>query len=367
MSELYIGLMSGTSVDGIDAGLVDFGGKKPELVAFEYHPFPRELKDRIVRLSSDSPLLLKECGALDSELGHLFAEAVNSLLISAALSPSVICAVGSHGQTLFHAPDGPYPFSLQIGDPNIIAEKTGITTVADFRRRDIAAGGQGAPLAPAFHQAIFSQTGKNICVVNIGGIANISCLSAETILAFDTGTGNTLMDYWCQKHLDRPYDRNGEWARSGAVIPELLLAFKQDDYFRLDPPKSTGKEHFSTDWLNRHLEPYSGHKAENIQATLCQFTADSIGEAVRQYAPDTDELIVCGGGAHNGHLLSLLAENHCVNSSEVYGIHPDHMEAIAFAWLARQTMNEQCGNLVEVTGAAAPAILGGIYLGRNGI
>ncbi len=367
MSELYIGLISGTSVDGIDAGLVGFCDQKPELIAFECTPFAKGLKDRICRLSADSPLFLKEYGALDSELGHLFADAVNALLAKSPLSSTDIRAVGSHGQTLFHAPDGPFPFSLQIGDPNIIAEKTGITTVADFRRRDIAAGGQGAPLAPAFHQAIFKQQDKNICVVNIGGIANITLLSTDKILAFDTGPGNTLMDYWCEKHLQRPYDQNGDWAKKGAVIPELFQAFKQADYFKIAPPKSTGKEYFSSDWLKSHLEHYHGHSPEDIQATLCQLTADTIIKAVQQHAPNTDELIVCGGGAHNGHLLSLL-NNHCRTvSSKAYGIHPDHVEAAAFAWLARQTMNSFPGNVVDVTGANAPVILGGIYPGGNGI
>lgn len=367
MSELYIGLMSGTSVDGIDAGLVDFSGQKPKLLAFEYQPYLAEFKSKICQLSSNSSLLLNEYGALDCELGHLFADAVNSLLDKSSLSYSTIRAIGSHGQTLFHAPDNRWPFSLQIGDPNIIAEKTGITTIADFRRRDMAVGGQGAPLAPAFHQAVFKQENKNICVVNIGGIANITILADNRILAFDTGAGNTLMDYWCQKHLEQPYDEHGNWAKSGKVIAKLLQAFKQADYFALPPPKSTGKEYFSNLWLEQHLLDYCKHNPEDIQATLCQLTADSISEAVLHHAPLTEELIICGGGAHNKHLLSLLAKNFQVASSEKYHIHPDHVEAIAFAWLARQTINNLSGNLIEVTGANTPVILGGVYPGAKGI
>ncbi|NOQ36866.1 MAG: anhydro-N-acetylmuramic acid kinase [Methylococcaceae bacterium] len=362
MSDFYIGLMSGTSVDGIDAGLVDFSPEKPELIAFEYQPFSAEIKEKIQRLSSDQPLFLKEYGALDCQLGHLFADSVNQLLNKATLSASEITAIGSHGQTLYHAPDSLLPFSLQIGDPNIIVEKTGITTVADFRRRDIAAHGQGAPLTPTFHQAMFQQPDRNICVVNIGGIANITALSNKKTIAFDTGTGNTLMDYWCQKHLKQNYDKNGHWANSGAIIPELLKAFKDADYFKLPPPKSTGKEYFSANWLEKHLGINTNYKVEDVQATLCQLTADTIIEAVREYAKDTEELLICGGGAHNKHLFSLLEkQGYQVNSTEKYGIHPDHVEAMAFAWLARQTMNNLSGNLIEVTGANSPVILGGIY------
>ncbi len=362
MSDFYIGLMSGTSVDGIDAALVDFSPKKPKLIAFEYLPFSAEIKEKIQRLSSNHALLLKEYGALDCQLGHLFADIVNQLLNKAALPSAKIIAIGSHGQTLFHDPNSSHPFSLQIGDPNIIAEKTNITTVADFRRRDIAANGQGAPLTPAFHQAIFQSLNRNICVVNIGGIANITALSNQKVIAFDTGTGNTLMDYWCQKHLNQTYDNNGEWANNGKVIPALLKTFKAADYFQLSPPKSTGKEYFSSEWLENNLGKNSLYKTEDVQATLCQLTADTIIEAIQKYASETEELLICGGGAHNQHLFSLLEQHHyVVNSTEKYGIHPDHVEAMAFAWLARQTMNNLSGNLIEVTGANTPVILGGIY------
>ncbi len=369
MSELYIGLMSGTSVDGIDAALVDFSGEKLELIAFDYQPFAEELKTKIQQISlANQPLLLSDYGALDCELGHLFADAVNKLLEKSGISKHKIKAVGSHGQTVYHQPNTALPFSLQIGDPNVITEKTGITTVADFRRRDMAAFGQGAPLAPAFHQAVFANSKKSVTVVNIGGIANITVLSQNQIIAFDTGTGNTLMDYWINKHLNLAYDKNGDWGRSGAVIPELLTQFKQAEYFTAPPPKSTGKEYFSVSWLEQHLSLIESYKAEDVQATLCHLTAETINDAIANHAPDTEQVLVCGGGAHNEYLMELLAKsNYPVSSTEDYGVHPDHVEAIAFAWLARQTMNNLSGNLTQVTGAKTPCVLGGIYPGIRGL
>ena len=362
MAELYIGLMSGTSVDGIDAGLVDFSLEKPKLIAFEYLPFSSALKNKIEALTLISTISLSDYGELDCELGHLFAQIVNRLLDKVNIHHSNIIAIGSHGQTLYHAPNSAFPFSLQIGDPNIIAEKTKITTIADFRRRDIAAKGQGAPLAPAFHQAIFKSSYRKTCIVNIGGIANITVLSEQKLIAFDTGTGNTLMDYWCQKHLNQAYDKNGDWAKSGQVMPLLLKNLKQADYFKQPPPKSTGKEYFSSEWLEQHLTVFSSFQAQDVQATLCQLTADSIAEAIQKYAESIDQLLVCGGGVHNHYLLTLLAaKNYSVHSTTKEGINPDYVEAMAFAWLAKQTMNHLAGNLVEVTGANTPVILGGIY------
>ncbi|MCK5729232.1 MAG: anhydro-N-acetylmuramic acid kinase [Methylococcales bacterium] len=366
MAELYIGLMSGTSVDGIDAGLIDFSHSKPKLIAFECTAFPNALKEKIKQLSSHHALLLKDYGALDCQLGHVFADAVNQLLKKSGIAASEIIAIGSHGQTLFHEPNNSRPFSLQIGDPNIIVEKTNITTVADFRRRDIAANGQGAPLAPAFHQAVFTSLNQSSCVVNIGGIANITLKSNQQLIAFDTGVGNTLMDYWCQKHLNKAYDDHGNWAKSGAVIPKLLQLFKQADYFQLPAPKSTGKEYFSTQWLENHLTDFSDCNANDIQATLCQLTAESIADAIQNTRQDIDELLICGGGVHNHYLLSLLTGfGYQVNSTKTVGIHPDHVEAIAFAWLAKQTINHNTGNLPDVTGANRAVILGGIYPKTN--
>ena len=374
MSELYIGLMSGTSLDGIDAGLVQFDGDQITLLNFEYTPFSTAIRNDIQDISqAGAAIHLEKYGAIDTQLGLLFAKACNSLLQKSNIPASSVAAIGSHGQTIYHAPEKPSAFSLQIGDPNIIAEETGITTIADFRRRDIAAGGQGAPLVPAFHQAVFGQlfdlSKQNITIVNIGGIANITYLSANKAIGFDTGTGNTLMDFWIQKNLDKTYDKDGVWAKTGKVNPELIKALKQDPYFKLNIPKSTGKEYFSSSWLNNKLSQFPDCTANDIQASLCQLTADTITDAIKQHAPLTDHTLICGGGMHNCHLIDLISSNmnHPVSSTAEFGINPDHVEAMAFAWLARQTMNNLSGNLTEVTGAKAPVILGGIYPGRNGL
>jgi anhydro-N-acetylmuramic acid kinase len=367
MTEFYIGLMSGTSVDGIDAALVDLSNEHVRLIAFDYQPFSESLKTKIRHISTaNQAILLSDYGALDCELGYTFAEAVNRLLAKSGYSSTDIQAVGSHGQTVYHQPNTRFPFSLQIGDPNVIAQKTGITTVADFRRRDMVVGGQGAPLAPAFHQAIFARHGKKVTVINIGGIANITVLSENQILAFDTGTGNTLMDYWIYQHQQRAYDKNGNWASTGNVIPELLAALKAADYFAVPPPKSTGKEYFSVAWLEKHLQILDTYKPEDVQTTLCHLTAETINDAIATHAPDTEQVLVCGGGAHNTYLMSLLKNPaYKVDSTEVYGVHPNHVEAIAFAWLARQTMNGFSGNLTEVTGATTPVVLGGVYFANS--
>ncbi|MCF7964461.1 MAG: anhydro-N-acetylmuramic acid kinase [Methylobacter tundripaludum] len=366
MPELYIGLMSGTSLDGIDAALVDFQDNETHLVEFEYLPYSDEIQSTIQKISKPESLIsLKEYGAMDAQLGSLFAKAVNALLAKAAIPTSSVKAIGSHGQTIYHAPDIRFPFSLQIGDPNIIAETTGITTVADFRRRDIAAKGQGAPLVPAFHQAVFQHPNEHRCIVNIGGIANITVLprnqSAE-VIGFDTGPGNTLMDLWIKLHRNLPYDKNGAWGKTGKIDHDLVTLLKQDAYFNAAPPKSTGKEYFSLPWIYQYFDAFS-YKAEDVQASLCFLTAITICDAVKKHAPATERILICGGGIHNDYLLELIQQNiDCpVESTERYGIHPDHVEAVAFAWLARQTMNNLPGNLKEVTGALDSVILGGIY------
>ncbi|MCK4840314.1 MAG: anhydro-N-acetylmuramic acid kinase [Methylococcales bacterium] len=368
MSDLYIGLMSGTSLDGIDAALVEFKEGNIQLIEFEYFPFTKSIIKDIQELSQpDTAVSLKKYGSIDAQLGTLFAQASNQLLNKAKVNKSQITAIGSHGQTIYHSPNSNPALSLQIGDPNIIAEQTGITTVADFRRRDIAAGGQGAPLVPAFHHAFFSNvfdlSKQNICIVNIGGIANITYLSINKTIGFDTGPGNTLMDYWIEKHLKSAYDKNGAWAKSGRVDTHLLDTLKQDAYFQLAPPKSTGKEYFSPRWLNNAINSIPHYKPEDIQSTLCQLTADTITDSIQHYAPKTDITLICGGGIHNDYLVHLIQKNlnHPVSSTEKYGIRPDHVEAIAFAWLARQTMNHLPGNLTKVTGAKSAVILGGIY------
>jgi len=291
------------------------------------------------------------------------------LLAKADIPASSINAIGSHGQTIYHAPDIRFPFSLQIGDPNIITELTGITTVADFRRRDIAAKGQGAPLVPAFHQAVFHHPNEHRCIVNIGGIANITVLpkqqSAE-VIGFDTGPGNTLMDLWIKLHQNQSYDKSGAWAKTGNIDHGLVALLKQDAYFNAAPPKSTGKEYFSLPWIYQYFDAFS-YKAEDIQASLCFLTAITICDAIKKHAPATEHILICGGGIHNEYLLELIQQNiECpVESTEPYGLHPDHVEAVAFAWLARQTMNNLPGNLKEVTGAIDSVILGGIYQGNK--
>ncbi|MGZ5030764.1 MAG: anhydro-N-acetylmuramic acid kinase, partial [Methylobacter sp.] len=286
-----------------------------------------------------------------------------------AIPASSIKAIGSHGLTIYHAPEIKFPFSLQIGDPNVIAELTGITTIADFRRRDIAAKGQGAPLVPAFHQAVFQHPDEHRCIVNIGGIANITVLpkhqSAE-VIGFDTGPGNTLMDLWIKLHRNLSYDQSGTWAKSGKIDHDLVELLKQDAYFHTAPPKSTGKEYFSLPWIYQYFDAFS-YKAEDIQASLCFLTAITICDAIKEHAPATERIMICGGGIHNKYLLELIQQNiDCpVESTEQYGLHPDHVEAVAFAWLARQTLNNLPGNLKEVTGAVNSVILGGIYPGNK--
>ena len=356
--------MSGTSIDGIDAALIEFEGPKLELRAFHYQAFPAELRERIHSISqADQAISLKDYGHLDSYLGHCFAKAALSVLNKSQLKATDISAIGSHGQTVYHAPDGSDGFTLQIGDPNRIAQETGITTIADFRRRDIAAGGQGAPLVPAFHQAVFNPEHGFKVILNIGGIANISILSGRQLIGFDTGPGNTLMDLWCQQHTGLSYDQNGAWASSGQIHIELLQQMKTDSYFDAPPPKSTGKEYFSATWLNDHLASFPAIKPEDAQATLCQLTADTISEAILRHAGDSEKLLICGGGAHNQNLIERIESQVQipVDSTAALGIDPDHVEAIAFAWLARQTLLNLPGNLPEVTGASQSVILGGIY------
>ena len=369
MTELYIGLMSGTSLDGIDAALVEFKNNQVQLVAFEYQPFPDAIKNQLEQISdANAMVFLQDYGAMDTRMGLLFAQIIETLLAKASIPSAAIRAVGSHGQTIYHEPNTDLPFSLQIGDPNIIAEKTGITTIADFRRRDIAAGGQGAPLVPAFHQAVFSHETEHRCVVNIGGIANITILppvsQSTVVIGFDTGMGNVLMDQWIQKHQSLNYDQQGNWAKSGVINYELVECLKKDPYFQADPAKSTGKEYFSLPWIYQNIN-VTNYRAEDIQASLCYLTATTITDAIKKYAPATERVLICGGGIHNDYLLQLIEKNlSCpVSSTELYGIHPDHVEAIAFAWLAKQTLNHLTGNLKEVTGAKHNVILGGIYQG----
>jgi anhydro-N-acetylmuramic acid kinase len=363
----YIGLMSGTSVDGIDAALVSIPlNGQLTLLASHQHPFPAALRDAIQALMQPGQNEIERAGELDVQLGRLFAEAVHALLAKCSVNASSIRAIGSHGQTIRHRPRAAYPFSRQIGNPSVVAEETGITTVADFRARDLAAGGQGAPLVPAFHQWFFRKPGINRAIVNIGGIANITWLPAaesSAVLGFDTGPGNTLLDQWIARHRNEPYDRDGDWAASGRVQNDLLARLMADDYFAKAPPKSTGREYFNLAWLEQQ---FVGQLApEAIQATLAELTAASIAQGIKSLPEKIDEIYICGGGHHNRHLLARLRalfSGMPVASTETIGLDPDWVEAAAFAWLAHQTLAGHAGNLPSVTGARHPVLLGGIYL-----
>lgn len=363
----FIGLMSGTSMDAIDAVLVDFSDNACRLMASHSHAIPPQLADRLERLIQSDSVDIREQGALDVEIGRLFAAAANQLLQQNDVSACDISAIGSHGQTICHAPDNDPPFTLQIADPNSIAQLTGVTTIADLRRRDMAAGGQGAPLATAFHNCYFRSREHNRIILNIGGIANITVLSANPnnpVFGFDTGPGNCLLDSWIQRHQGEPLDRDGAWGAGGRVNRPLLTSLLADDYFAKAPPKSTGREYFHLRWLQQHPLADS---AQNIQATLAGLTVESIASAIEQHAPTSDELFICGGGAYNRLLLQRLAQrlSHIrVATTTELGIPPEWVEAAAFAWLARQTLAGRPGNLTAVTGAGEAVVLGGIYPGR---
>lgn len=359
--------MSGTSVDGVDAALAELDETPPRVLAAETFPYPEELRDRLLAVGQGEPISLDALGQLDVEVGKTFAGAASALIAKANLAATEVRAIGSHGQTLAHAPQAPHPYTFQIGDPNVIAERTGITTVADFRRRDVAAGGQGAPLVPAFHAALFRSPDENRVVVNIGGIANITLLPAGAgeVSGFDTGPGNGLMDTWMQRQLGRAYDADGDWARSGRMHAGLLDALLADEYFARRPPKSTGRDYFHVRWLSERLKLFTRRiEPENVQATLAEFTARTIADAIEAEMPHAARVLVCGGGAYNGYLMERLAALLApadVTTTAAYGLAPEWVEAVAFAWLAKQTLAGKPGNLPSVTGAGRPVILGGIY------
>lgn len=367
-SQYYIGLMSGTSLDGVDAVLVEFSQNNTlKLVETVSHPISDKLRSHLIDVIAPNwEGSLANIGMLHHELGSLFSDASNQLIKKSGIEKKQICAIGSHGQTLWHQPNGEFPFSLQLGDANLIAELTGITTIADFRSRDIAAGGQGAPLVPAFHKMALTNLKKNRVILNIGGISNITILPSEhskkVVNGFDTGPGNTLLDNWIKKQKKLNYDTHGEWASQGKILSKALNILLQDPYFLLAPPKSTGKELFNLDWLHSCLgELLETAKAQDIQATLSEFTARTIRDNIPS---DCDEIYICGGGIHNTFLIDRLKEllpKITIRSTEVLGIDPDWMEAIAFAWLAKQTIEGKPGNLPEVTGASELRILGAVY------
>lgn len=365
-TEYYIGLMSGTSADAVDLAVVDFSDNKTKLIGSHSLSLSPDIRAQIHALSTPNNNEIDRMGELDQQLGKLFAESVNQLLHKYQLTPQQVVAIGSHGQTIRHRPPGSvqHPFTLQIGDPNVIAELTGITTVADFRRRDMAAGGQGAPLVPAFHQAIFHSDVIDRVVVNIGGMANITWLPASgRTLGFDTGPGNVLMDAWILQHLGKAYDANGNWAASGQIDQNLLARLLAHNFFRQPAPKSTGREAFNLEWLTHELAN-TAVSAADVQATLLALTAHTITNDIKKLTAANCEVFVCGGGAYNRRLmdeLSTLLPRAKVASTTQLGIAPEWIESMAFAWLARQTMLRKNGNLSAVTGARREVILGGVY------
>lgn len=370
--EKYIGLMSGTSMDGVDAVLVEINDNTINLLGSHSFPMNDDLKQGLLAICLGQPTTLQIIGELDHQLGHLFADAVLALLTATKTHPKEVKAIGSHGQTVFHAPNTPHPFTMQIGDANIIAAKTGITTVADFRRKDMALGGQGAPLVPAFHHQLFNSPISTRVILNIGGIANITVLEPnKPVVGFDTGPGNMLMDAWIAQHLNQAYDKDAQWALSGHVNQYLLAQLLNEPYLQQRAPKSTGRELFNLPWLNQYLAQSDIVQLqltpEDIQATLAEYTAQTIANDVKKIdstTAKTNELLVCGGGAHNPLLMQRLAEllpQWQVMTTGERGVDIDNMEAMAFAWLAYRTMTHQSGNLPEVTGACRLAQLGAIY------
>jgi anhydro-N-acetylmuramic acid kinase len=368
-SEIYIGLMSGTSLDGVDIAIVDYSKPIPAPLYCNTQSYPPKFQQRLRELIRADKITIDELCRLDIEVSRFYAEVVQQALSTAAIVPQSIKAIGCHGQTICHSPDIEPTYTLQIGDPNTLSARTGITTVADFRRRDMALGGQGAPLAPAFHQTRFRSDRNNRAIINIGGIANVTYLPAnqnETVIGFDTGPGNTLLDYWINLQQGLKQDNNGDWAAAGQINSELLETMLfGEDYFRRAPPKSTGTEYFCPAWL--HAFSPENYAAIDIQATLLELTARTIASGISQLPETPVECFVCGGGVHNHYLMKRL--QHLLNDSEIsstakLAVDPDYVEAQAFAWLARETTNQRPGNLPSVTHARSSVVLGGIFHGE---
>jgi len=357
--KLYIGLMSGTSLDGVDVALCNIDTKSCHLEASLFMPFDKHLREEIL-LVIKGKTTLKQIGEIDHKLALLFANAVNALLKEESLSPDEVIAIGSHGQTLWHEPNGEYPFSMQLGNPSLLAVLTNIEVVADFRAKDVALGGQGAPFAPAFHQFLFSHM-RECAVVNIGGMANITILGND-LVGYDTGCGNVLMDLWVQEHKKTPYDKDGAWAKSGKVHEKLLETLLQDYYFNLSFPKSTGREYFNKNFLIKYLEPLGKIPMEDVQATLLALSVKSIANEIKKFK--IKKILVCGGGAKNIFLMNQLQKELPlveVGVTDDYTVDSDNLEAMIFAWLAYKRLAGESVDLKSVTGAKNNTILGGIY------
>lgn len=366
-TELYLGLMSGTSMDGVDAALCEFSNRRfVRVVTTEHRSYAPGLRSELMRLQQEMPpLALSRLAQLDHAVAEAFAETAAALIKRAHVAPARIRAAGSHGQTVFHDPKAARS-SLQLGDPSVIAAKTGVTVVADFRRADIARGGQGAPLVPAFHHATMARADEPRCIVNIGGIANVTVLpdnDPAKVRGFDTGPGNCLMDDWSELQRGKPMDAGGQWAAGGNVIPQLLDGLMRDPYFKQAPPKSTGRGNFHLAWAATRSPALAGAAAADVQCTLCELTARTITNAIKRYARDTRRVLICGGGVLNEFLVARLRalSPAMVESTESVGLAPLVVESAAFAWLAMRTLHGLPGNLPGVTGASGPAVLGGVY------
>ena len=359
MKELYIGVMSGTSLDGVDIALCEIDDKNITLLYAHSYQFPQELKEEVLQLISSS-FSLKQIGKCDSKLGKLFADCINDFLQNNALNVKSITAIGLHGQTLWHEPNFMLPFSIQLGNPNIVAAKTDITTIFDFRRMDMANGGQGAPFAPAFHKFLFANMEGNIAIVNIGGMANISLLF-DKLKGWDVGCGNVLMDYWMQTTQNKRYDEFGAFAKNAKTDEQLLKKMLKDEYFKKTPPKSTGREYFNSQWLKKNLQGFEHLKEAQIQRTLLELTVHSISNDIN--TTKATKLIVCGGGAKNSFLMQRL-NRLCkadVISSDILGISSDFLEAMAFAWFAKKRVHKETLELSAITGSSKNSLAGAIY------
>lgn len=364
LNERYIGLMSGTSVDGVDAVIADFADNAVKTLGHVHVPFTPALRAQLQALMASGVDEIERAGDASVALASAYADAAEALLTAKGFKAADVAAIGAHGQTIRHRPER--GFTLQINQPALLAELTGIPVVADFRSRDVAAGGQGAPLVPAFHAAVF-QGDKPRAVVNIGGIANVTLLpargSSEAVRGFDTGPGNTLLDAWCERHTGKPFDEGGAWSAGGAVSGRLMTGWLADEYFRRLPPKSTGREYFNVEWLDRATKDLATWPEQDVQTTLVVLTAQTIADAVEHHQPDCDGIFVCGGGVFNHALMRALGASVVprVQSTAALGVDPMHVEALAFAWLARQCFASAPGNVPAVTGAKGPRVLGAVY------
>jgi len=370
---LFIGLMSGTSLDGVDGVLASFANdgtqERSTMLSAAYVPFPESLRIALMRLQAAGENEIHHEALAANALTQHYAACVAQLLKQADTSAKNVAAIGMHGQTIRHRPECGY--TRQIGNPALLAELCGIDVIADFRSRDIAAGGQGAPLVPAFHQAIFASADETRVVANIGGISNISVLARDkqqNVIGFDTGPGNVLLDAWAARHLGTNYDANGAWGTSGRIIPPLLDKLRRAPFFAMPPPKSTGRDLFHSAWLHEQLAAFSSLPPADVQATLTALTAETLADAIAEHAPDAKAVYVCGGGAYNDFLMRLLQQAlsakspaTSVKSTAELGVSPNHVEALAFAWLAHRFKLSKPGNLPSVTGAKGPRMLGALY------